>query len=81
MPSTTPGPVAQNEGWVFTSTTALDQVALVRDLAFANSVLDDRSREYALNLMENIEPAETWGDERAAGRLHGGLQERLVSAH
>jgi hypothetical protein len=50
-----------NQAWGLTTTTALDQVTLVRHIAYANSFLTDSSRQYELGLMENIDAGENWG--------------------
>ena len=57
------GLVATNLGpdWSVTSTTATDQVALVRDLVLPNRVLTDASRGFVLNLMEHVIPSQAWG--------------------
>ncbi len=47
--------------WSITSTTAADQVALVRDLVLPNRVLTDPSRAFVLNLMEHVIPSQAWG--------------------
>jgi hypothetical protein len=44
-----------------TTTTAADQVAIVRTLAYRNRILEPGAREYGLHLMENVEPAQRWG--------------------
>ena len=48
-------------GWGNTTTTAADQVAIVRTLAYRNRTLAPDAREYGLHLMENVEPAQRWG--------------------
>jgi hypothetical protein len=54
--------VPNTEGyWGETMTTALDQVELVKHLVFANPVLDDASRAYALDLMRHVIPLDYWG--------------------
>jgi hypothetical protein len=50
-----------NQAWGLTTTTALDQVTLVRHIAYANTFLTDSSRQYELELMENIDAGENWG--------------------
>jgi beta-lactamase class A len=47
--------------WSVTSTTAADQVALLRDLVLPNRVLTDSSRAFVLNLMEHVIPSQAWG--------------------
>jgi hypothetical protein len=56
MGSTFPSP-----NWGLTTTTTGDQVTLVDHLAVPNSVLNDGSRNYALNLMEHVTPSQAWG--------------------
>jgi len=48
-------------GWGLTTTTALDEVRLVSEFAYPNSVLSDSSREYGLALLENVEGDQSWG--------------------
>jgi Beta-lactamase enzyme family len=48
-------------GWGNTTTTAADQVAIVRTLAYPNRTLKPDAREYGLHLMESVEPAQRWG--------------------
>ena len=50
-----------NEAWGLSTTTAVDQVTLLRHLAYPNSLLTDNSRRYELGLMENIDAGENWG--------------------
>jgi beta-lactamase class A len=58
MRGTTPG----TDGyWGLTTTTAADQVRLVRTVALHGPVLTDASRAYELSLMEDVEPSERWG--------------------
>ena len=47
--------------WGLTRTTALDQVTLMRHVAFPNSLLSDTSRAYELDLMEHVESGQAWG--------------------
>jgi beta-lactamase class A len=56
MPNTVP-----NYEWGLTTTTALDQVTLVRHVAYPNALLTNASRAYELGLMENIDAGENWG--------------------
>jgi hypothetical protein len=53
--------IQMEDAWGTTLTTALDQVDLLRRLAFSNSVLDDADRAYELNLMEHVVNWEDWG--------------------
>jgi Beta-lactamase enzyme family len=48
-------------GWGLTTTSALDQVTMVKALVFQNSVLDPASQQVALHLMENVESDQDWG--------------------
>jgi hypothetical protein len=66
MAQTTPSALAlipgtQLPGWGLTTTTALDQVRLVRLFAYHNSLLSAYNRDYALNFMERIENGQNWG--------------------
>jgi beta-lactamase class A len=54
-------------GWGLTTTTALDEVALISDFAYPNPVLGDASRSYGLSLMEHIEADQSWGVSAGAG--------------
>jgi hypothetical protein len=47
--------------WGETMTTALDKVDLVKHLVVANTVLDDASRAYELDLMRHVIPLDSWG--------------------
>jgi len=48
-------------GWGLTTTTPDDQIALLKQLVTANSVLTSAERGYALSLMENVTPSQRWG--------------------
>lgn len=48
-------------GWGWTTTTARDEVRLVSKFAFKNTLLLDPSRNFGLNLMENVEADQRWG--------------------
>jgi hypothetical protein len=48
-------------GWGNTTTTAADQVAIVRKLAYPNRTLTPAAREYGLHLMESVIPTQRWG--------------------
>jgi Beta-lactamase enzyme family len=48
-------------GWGNTTTTAADQAAIVRKLAYPNRTLARDAREYGLRLMESVEPTQRWG--------------------
>jgi hypothetical protein len=47
--------------WGLSTTTAADQVQLVRTIAYPNSVLTAASRSYELGLMTNVDPTQAWG--------------------
>jgi len=48
-------------GWGLTTTTALDEVALVSQFAYPSAILSDASRHYGLSLMEHVEADQSWG--------------------
>jgi beta-lactamase class A len=48
-------------GWGWTTTTARDEVRLVSKFAFTNALLLKPSRNFGLNLMENVEADQRWG--------------------
>jgi beta-lactamase class A len=48
-------------GWGLTTTTPDDQIALLRQLVTAGSLLTSAERGYALSLMENVTPSQRWG--------------------
>lgn len=48
-------------GWGNTTTTAADQVAIMRKIAYPNRVLRPDARAYALHLMQSVIPAQRWG--------------------
>jgi hypothetical protein len=54
-------------GWGLTTTTAADQVALVKRFAYRNKVLTTADRQYGLNLMEHVEPGQNWGVSSGVG--------------
>jgi hypothetical protein len=58
MPSTSPGPGGL---WGLTRTTAQDQVALVRNVAYPNSVLGSSQRAYEQGLMQHVTSSQRWG--------------------
>ena len=47
--------------WGLSTTTAADQVRLLQKVAYSNSVLTQASRDYALQLMSNVDPGQAWG--------------------
>ena len=48
-------------GWGLTTTTAVDQIALLRELLRPNAQLTGAQQEYALGLMENVTESQRWG--------------------
>ncbi len=48
-------------GWGNTTTTAADQVAIMKTFALANPVLGPDARAYGLGLMENVQSTQRWG--------------------
>ena len=48
-------------GWGLTTTTPLDQIALLRQLVAPSPVVSTADRDYALRLMENVAPSQRWG--------------------
>ena len=48
-------------GWGNTTTTAADQVRIVRMLAYPNAILAPDAREFGLHLMESVVPSQRWG--------------------
>jgi len=66
LSSTTPSPCVACAGfpwpgWGLTTTSAADQIALLKELVLPSSLLSKEQRDYALGLMENIIPSEDWG--------------------
>ena len=53
--------------WGTSTTTAADQVQLLRTVAYPNAVLTPASQAYALNLMENVESDQAWGVSAGVG--------------
>jgi hypothetical protein len=47
--------------WGLSTTTAADQVQLLRTVAFPNGILTPASQAYELNLMEHVDSAQSWG--------------------
>jgi hypothetical protein len=58
LTDTKPGPGID---WGLTTTTAVDQVRLLRAVVLGTHLLRAASRHLELNLMENVEPSERWG--------------------
>jgi len=50
-----------NHAWGLTLITAHDEMLLLGLLSFKNTVLDDPSRSYALNLMAHVTASQRWG--------------------
>jgi Beta-lactamase enzyme family len=48
-------------GWGLTTTTAADQITLLRELVEPGRLLSGAARSYALSLMENVTPSQRWG--------------------
>lgn len=48
-------------GWGLTTTTALDQVRLLKLFAYRNPLLSDYNRAYGLGFMERVEHGQNWG--------------------
>jgi beta-lactamase class A len=47
--------------WGLTTTTAADQIRLVKLIAYPNHALSPASRRYALGLLTHVDPAQAWG--------------------
>jgi len=47
--------------WGLSTTTARDQVALLRHVLLPNRLLDSASRHYAARLMRDVTPSQDWG--------------------
>jgi hypothetical protein len=47
--------------WGLSTTTASDQVQLLKKIAYPNSLLTDESRDYELGLMTHVDPSQSWG--------------------
>jgi beta-lactamase class A len=60
-------------GWGLTTTTATDQLFLLRDLVEPNALLTSDGRSYALSLMEHVTPSQRWG-------ISGGVPRRATVA-
>ena len=48
-------------GWGNTTTTAADQAAIIRTLAYPGPLLSTAARRYGLQLMESVIPPQRWG--------------------
>ena len=53
--------------WGLSTTTAADQVQLLKKVAYPNSLLTDASRNYELDLMTNVDPDQAWGVSSGVG--------------
>lgn len=53
--------------WGLSTTTAADQVQLLRTVAYPNAILTPASQAYELNLMENVESDQAWGVSAGVG--------------
>src|ERR1700728_1006644 len=53
--------------WGLSTTTAADQVQLLRTVAYPNALLTPASQAYELNLMENLESDQAWGVSAGVG--------------
>lgn len=78
LTSTTPSSCVQCPGfpwpgWGLSTTTPLDQIALLRELVSPGPVLSAADRIFALRLMENVTPAQRWG-------VSGGVPTRVTVA-
>jgi hypothetical protein len=66
--------------WGLTTTTAADEVKLIRAFAYPNSVLNDTNRNYGIGLMTHVEADQDWG---VAGGVAPGttlaLKNRLIA--
>jgi len=58
MTHTVPDPYG---AWGNTQTTAMDQLRLLGTIVYPNGLLDAPHRAFALELMENVHPAQHWG--------------------
>jgi hypothetical protein len=47
--------------WGLSTTTAADQVQLLKEVAYPNPLLTDASRNYELDLMTHVDSDQTWG--------------------
>lgn len=53
--------------WGLSTTTAADQVQLLRTVAYPNDILTPASQAYELSLMENVESDQAWGVSAGVG--------------
>jgi hypothetical protein len=53
--------------WGLSTTTAADQVQLLRTVAYPNAILTPASQAYELNLMENVDSDQAWGISAGVG--------------
>ncbi len=66
LADTTPSPCVECvgfpwPGWGLTTTTAADQIALLRQIAVPGGLLSTAQRGYVAQLMENVTPSQRWG--------------------
>ncbi|MGH9130850.1 MAG: serine hydrolase [Acidimicrobiales bacterium] len=61
-------------GWGLTTTSAANQLQMVKAYAYPNDLLTTASRTYALGLMRNVEAGQDWG---ATGGVPAGVQVAL----
>lgn len=47
--------------WGLSTTTAADQLAVLKAVVYPNDILDTTARDYELRLMENVESDQQWG--------------------
>lgn len=78
LTSTVPSPCVRCAGfpwpgWGLTTTTALDQLTLLRQLVSPSRPLSGAMRGFALSLMENVAPDQRWG-------VSGGVPPRVTVA-
>jgi hypothetical protein len=59
--SATSTTVGAADNWGLTQTTASDQVELMKLIAYSNSTLDNQSRAYANELLDNVTADQRWG--------------------
>jgi beta-lactamase class A len=55
--------------WGLSTTTAADQIQLLKTVAYPNPLLTNSSRRYELDLMANVDPDQAWGVSSGVG--HG----------
>jgi beta-lactamase class A len=55
------GQTSPNFAWGLTTTSAADQIRLLCQLVEPDALLDSQSQDYALSLMQSVDPAQAWG--------------------